>query len=57
MEQQLGISVCKKVAEAIEQQLSRQDYLNKDFSEETKVLVSMAPVVNSGCESHFIVLD
>lgn len=52
---QLGISLCKKVVKAIDHQLSKQT--SKNVSKETKELMWKVIIVNSGCESHFTVLD
>lgn len=47
----------KKIVGAIERQLSKPAYFNKDVSEETKELISETQMVTSGCEGHFVVLD
>ena len=43
--------------EAIERQLSKPAYFHKDVLEETKKLILKTPMVTSGCEGHFAVLD
>lgn len=47
----------KKVVETIERQLSKQAYFNEEISTEIEHLMKNAPLTNSGCESHFAVLD